>query len=44
MEKLGIGRPSTYAHTMETLKAKDRHYTTMDKRRFHATDQGILTF
>lgn len=43
MEKLGIGRPSTYAHTLETLKAKDRHYTTMEKRKFFATDHGILT-
>src|SRR5690554_4111658 len=43
MEKLGIGRPSTYAHTMETLKAKNRDYTTLDKKRFHATDHGILT-
>lgn len=43
MEKLGIGRPSTYAHTMQTLKAKDRYYTTLENRRFHATDRGILT-
>src|SRR5690625_1650391 len=43
MESLGIGRPSTYAHTMQTLKAKDRYYTTHERRRFHATDRGILT-
>lgn len=43
MESLGIGRPSTYAHTMQTLKAKDRYYTTQERRRFHATDRGILT-
>ena len=43
MESLGIGRPSTYAHTMQTLKDKSRHYTTLENRRFFATDQGMLT-
>ena len=43
MESLGIGRPSTYAATMNTLKAKDRHYTKVTNRRFEATDHGILT-
>lgn len=41
MEELGIGRPSTYALTMETLRA--RAYVTMDKRAFVPTSQGILT-
>lgn len=41
MEELGIGRPSTYALTMETLRA--RAYVTMDKRAFVPTNQGILT-
>ena len=41
MEELGIGRPSTYALTMETLRA--RAYVTMDKRAFVPTQQGILT-
>ncbi len=41
MEELGIGRPSTYALTMETLRA--RAYVTMDKRAFVPTTQGILT-
>ena len=41
MEELGIGRPSTYALTMETLRA--RAYVTMDKKAFVPTDQGILT-
>jgi DNA topoisomerase-1 len=41
MEELGIGRPSTYALTMETLKL--RSYVTMDKKTFVPTDQGILT-
>lgn len=41
MEELGIGRPSTYAITMETLRI--RSYVTMDKRTFIPTEQGILT-
>ena len=41
MEELGIGRPSTYAMTMETLRL--RSYVTMDKKSFVPTDQGILT-
>ena len=41
MEELGIGRPSTYALTMETLRA--RAYVTMDKRTFVPTAQGTLT-
>lgn len=41
MEELGIGRPSTYALTMETIKA--RAYVTMEKKNFVPTTQGILT-
>lgn len=41
MEELGIGRPSTYALTMETLKA--RAYVTMEKKTFMPSNQGILT-
>ncbi len=41
MEELGIGRPSTYALTMETLKA--RSYVSMDKKTFVPTEQGVLT-
>ena len=41
MEELGIGRPSTYALTMETLRA--RAYVSMDKRTFVPTTQGMLT-
>lgn len=41
MEELGIGRPSTYALTMETLRA--RSYVTMDKRTFVPSKQGRLT-
>lgn|SRR5690554_1989423 len=43
MESLGIGRPSTYAATINTIKAKDRNYVQVIKKRFHATDHGILT-
>ncbi len=41
MEELGIGRPSTYALTMETLRA--RAYVTMEKKTFVPTTQGRLT-
>ena len=41
MEDLGIGRPSTYAITMETLRI--RSYVSMDKRTFVPTEQGKLT-
>ncbi len=41
MEKLGIGRPSTYAKTMETLKA--RNYVNVLEKRFHPTEIGIET-
>ena len=41
MEELGIGRPSTYAQTMETLKA--RGYVVVTDKRFVPTDQGVLT-
>jgi len=41
MEELGIGRPSTYAVTMETLKI--RNYVNVERRIFSPTEQGILT-
>ncbi|QVK18955.1 type I DNA topoisomerase [Mycoplasmatota bacterium] len=41
MEELGIGRPSTYAQTMETLKA--RNYVTAQDKRFTPTEQGVIT-
>ncbi|HTI30629.1 MAG TPA: type I DNA topoisomerase [Sphingomonas sp.] len=40
MEELGIGRPSTYAATLQTLK--DREYVKLDKNRFHPSDSGRL--
>ncbi|ERJ13502.1 type I DNA topoisomerase [Haloplasma contractile] len=41
MEELGIGRPSTYSATMETLR--NRHYVTVEQKKFHPTEQGIIT-
>ncbi len=41
MEELGIGRPSTYAITMETLK--QRYYVKVERKAFIPTEQGILT-
>lgn len=41
MEELGIGRPSTYSVTVDTLK--QRRYVKMDKKMFIPTEQGILT-
>ena len=41
MKELGIGRPSTYAVTIETLKA--RNYVKLEKKAFIPTSQGILT-
>lgn len=41
MEELGIGRPSTYAITMETLK--QRYYVKVERKSFVPTEQGILT-
>lgn len=41
MEDLGIGRPSTYAQTIATLK--EREYIKLEKKMIHPTEQGILT-
>ena len=41
MESLGIGRPSTYAKTMETLK--ERAYVNVIDKKFHPTEMGIET-
>ncbi len=41
MEDLGIGRPSTYAQTLSTLKL--RKYVTVSEKKLIPTEQGILT-
>ena len=41
MENLGIGRPSTYAKTMDTLKERD--YVTIQDKKFFPTQMGIET-
>jgi DNA topoisomerase-1 len=38
MEKLGIGRPSTYAQIISTIQ--DRGYVDLEERRFHPTPLG----
>jgi DNA topoisomerase-1 len=40
MEKVGIGRPSTYAQTIHTLLS--RNYITKDKGKLIPTDDGIF--
>ena len=41
MEKLGIGRPSTYAKIIDTLK--ERNYCKIDQKKFIPTEIGIIT-
>jgi len=41
MEDLGIGRPSTYAKTMDTIKERD--YVTLEDKKFIPTSIGIET-
>lgn len=40
LEEFGIGRPSTYASIIKTLK--DREYVIVDQRRFIPTDTGNI--
>ncbi len=40
LEELGIGRPSTYASTLQVLK--DREYVKIEKNRFFAEESGRL--
>jgi DNA topoisomerase-1 len=40
MEEIGIGRPSTYASILQTLK--DRDYVTVEKNRFIPQESGRL--
>jgi DNA topoisomerase-1 len=41
MEELGIGRPSTYAQTIQTIKS--RRYVTIKDKKFVPTEQGTIT-
>ena len=41
MEELGIGRPSTYAKTMETIRERD--YVVLEEKKFVPTSIGIET-
>ena len=40
LEEFGIGRPSTYASIIQTLK--NREYVVLEKKRFHPTDTGEI--
>ena len=40
LEELGIGRPSTFASTLSTLR--DRNYVHMIRNRFHPEDKGQI--
>ena len=40
LEEYGIGRPSTYANIISTLR--DREYVEVEAKRFHPTDVGKL--
>ena len=41
MEELGIGRPSTYATIIDTIKSRD--YVTLEEKKFKPTEMGIET-
>lgn len=41
LEDVGVGRPSTYALVMDTLKI--RNYVKIEKKLFVPTDRGLLT-
>jgi len=41
MEELGIGRPSTYAKIIDTIK--ERSYVSLTDKRFQPTEMGIVT-
>lgn len=41
LESNGIGRPSTYASIIKTIKARD--YVVVEEKRFKPTEQGKLT-
>ena len=41
LEELGIGRPSTYATIIDTIKSRD--YVTLEEKKFKPTTMGIET-
>ncbi len=41
LEELGIGRPSTYATIIDTIKSRD--YVTVEEKKFHPTSIGVET-
>lgn len=41
MEELGIGRPSTYATIIDTIKSRD--YVTLEEKKFKPTVMGVET-
>lgn len=41
LESLGIGRPSTYATIIDTLKTRD--YVKIEEKKFYPTEIGIIT-
>ncbi len=41
LEELGIGRPSTYATIIDTIKSRD--YVTLEEKKFKPTKMGIET-
>ena len=41
LEELGIGRPSTYATIIDTIKSRD--YVTLEEKKFKPTEMGIET-
>ncbi|MEG1150074.1 MAG: type I DNA topoisomerase [Bacilli bacterium] len=41
LESLGIGRPSTYANILQTIK--DRSYVVLNDKKFQPTEMGIET-
>lgn len=41
LEELGIGRPSTYATIIDTIKSRD--YVTVEEKKFHPTNIGVET-
>ena len=43
LEEEGIGRPSTYATIIDTIKSKDRNYVVVEEKKFIPTEMGFET-